>query len=222
MPVRFMTDGYALAPLPHPLQQGNGEIRVSLRTGRIDHSSRHLPAGSGLSARRRWKLVFGADAVDPSVDIVRIDTQTGFDLRVRLSDHRTFPRKLTLPIGWGLSATSVAWLEIQRVHRHVIIHQVTGRQRMQPGRVTSRSPQSSYSRTPARCRPTTLRHHSHQRQPDILLCDRRHARFRSRHVIQFRDLHTPLERRVRVEFMHQRGQPPGEALRLPHPPQRDV
>src|SRR5437773_1570977 len=57
------------------------------------------------------------------------------------------------------------------------------------------------------------------RKPRVILCQRAHSRFRARHIIELGELALAIKRIVGRIEMKQLRHPPGEALRLPDPPQ---
>jgi putative addiction module killer protein len=60
--------------------------------------------------------MIGADAVDPRVDLVRINIQASRKLGVRFGDPRRFPCEAALPLGLDIRGRRLAGVELQRVH----------------------------------------------------------------------------------------------------------
>ncbi len=63
-----------------------------------------------------WQFMGGADTVDPGVNFVRIYIEASRDLRVRFSDHRSFPRVPRLSLSIAFGAGRLICVEVQRIH----------------------------------------------------------------------------------------------------------
>ena len=95
------------------------KIRQVIRRQRcIDQEARHAAAGSAATGRGYRQFVIGVEAVNPGVNIGRIDVEASVELLAGLGDHPGVPGESSLLFGVGLDGFVTGGHDVVHTRQH--------------------------------------------------------------------------------------------------------